>query len=121
MLLADAGVDYLIFDTTNAQLYDEELTVLLQIGEELQAKGVKVPLFTFFLNYEPEWKAEALYKNWYQPGKHDSMWFRWDGKPLVLPVRVTISCSPNWPVMTNRCFSTSRPPPPSLPPPPRTG
>ena len=28
VLLADAGVDYLIFDTTNAQLYDEELTAL---------------------------------------------------------------------------------------------
>ena len=84
VLLADAGVDYLIFDTTNAQLYDEELTVLLQVGEELQAKGVKVPLFAFFLNYEPEWKAESLYKNWYLPGKHDSMWFRWEGKPLML-------------------------------------
>jgi hypothetical protein len=84
VLLADAGVDYLIFDTTNAQLYDEELTQLLQIGEELQAKGVKVPLFSFFLNYEPEWKAESLYKNWYQPGKHESMWFRWEGKPLIL-------------------------------------
>ena len=84
VLLADAGVDYLIFDTTNAQLYDEELTVLLQVGEELQAKGVKVPLFAFFLNYEPEWKAESLYKNWYLPGKNDSMWFRWEGKPLML-------------------------------------
>lgn len=84
VLLADAGVDYLIFDTTNAQLYDEELTVLLQIGEELQAQGVRVPLFAFFLNYEFEWKAESLYKNWYQPGKHESMWFRWAGKPLIL-------------------------------------
>ena len=84
VLLADAGVDYLIFDTTNAHLYDEELTQLLQIGEELQAKGVKVPLFSFFLNHESEWKSEALYKNWYQPGKHESMWFRWEGKPLIL-------------------------------------
>ena len=84
VLLADAGVDYLIFDTTNAQLYDEELNLLLQIGEELQAKGLKVPLFSFFLNHEPEWKAESLYKNWYKPGKHDSMWFRWEGKPLIL-------------------------------------
>lgn len=84
VLLADAGVDYLIFDTTNAQLYDEELTQLLEIGEELQAKGVKVPLFCFFLNHESEWKAEALYKNWYQPCKHESMWFRWEGKPLIL-------------------------------------
>ncbi|MEI7928799.1 MAG: hypothetical protein WCH40_09630, partial [Verrucomicrobiales bacterium] len=88
-LLADAGVDYLIFDTTNAQLYDEELSQLLQIGEELQAKGVKVPLFAFFLNYEPEWKAEALYKNWYQPGKYESMWFRWEGKPLILSTTPT--------------------------------
>ena len=84
VLLADAGVDYLIFDTTNAQLYDEELAVLLQVGEELQAKGVVVPLFAFFLNYESEWKVESLYKNWYLPGKHDSMWFRWEGKPLML-------------------------------------
>lgn len=84
VLLADAGVDYLIFDATNAHLYDEELALMLQIGDELQAKGVKVPLFSFFLNHEPEWKAEALYKNWYEPGKHDSMWFRWADKPLIL-------------------------------------
>ena len=84
VLLADAGVDFLIFDTTNAQLYDEELAVLLQVGEELQGKGVHVPRFAFFLNHEPEWKAEWLYKHWYQPGAHDSMWFRWAGKPLIL-------------------------------------
>ena len=84
VLFADAGVDYLYLDYTNSHVYDQELTALLQVAEELKAKGVKVPQLAFFLNHQPEWKIEHLYKEWFKPGKHDGMWFRWEGKPLVL-------------------------------------
>jgi hypothetical protein len=88
-LIADAGVDFLFLDYTNAEVYDAELTTLLKVADDLKSKGLAVPRLTFFLNYKPEWKIESLYKNWYKPGKHDDMWFRWDGKPLLMTAMPT--------------------------------
>ena len=83
-LLAAAGVDFLFMDYTNSSIYDPELTTFLAIAEELKAKGLAVPRLTFFLNYQPEKKIEALYLEWYKPGRHGDMWFKWAGKPLMM-------------------------------------
>ena len=84
IMISDAGVDFLYFDYTNAQVYDKELHTFLNVAEDLKAQGVKVPKLTFFLNYQPEWKVEHLYTHWYKPGKYNDMWFMWDGKPLLM-------------------------------------
>ena len=84
VMLADAGVDFLFLDYTNAELYNEELQVFLDVARDLKNSGVAVPKLTFFLNYEPEWKVYALYDKWYKPGKYDDMWFHWQGKPLIM-------------------------------------
>ena len=86
-LLADAGVDFLFLDYTNGSIYDAELKQFLAVAEDMKAKGVRVPRLAFFLNSEPEWKIEALYRTWYKPGQYDDMWFRWSGKPLLLASR----------------------------------
>ena len=86
-MLADAGVDFLFLDYTNGSIYDAELKQFLTVAEDMKAKGVHVPRLTFFLNSEPEWKIEALYRTWYRPGKYDDMWFRWQGKPLLMASR----------------------------------
>ena len=84
VLFADAGVDFLFLDYTNGSIYDPELKTFLQVAEDLKAHGVHVPRLAFFLNSEPEWKIEALYKEWFHAGKYDDMWFRWQGKPLLM-------------------------------------
>ena len=92
VMLADAGVDFLFLDYTNGSIYDNELGALLNVAEDLKKQGVAVPKLVFFLNSEPEWKIEALYKTWYKPGKYDDMWFKWQGKPLMMaskPVATT--------------------------------
>jgi hypothetical protein len=83
-LLADAGIDFLFLDYTNGSVYDKELATFLQVADDLKSKGTAVPRLTFFLNSQPEWKIEALYKTWYKPGKHNDAWFRFDGKPLLM-------------------------------------
>lgn len=88
-LFADAGVDFLFLDYTNASIYDTELGTLLEVARDLKSKGVHVPRLAFFLNFQPEWKEEALYKTWYKPGKWDDLWFKWQGKPLILGPRPT--------------------------------
>ena len=84
VMLADAGVDFLFLDYTNAQVYDAELKALLDVARDLKAGGTQVPRLVFFLNHEPDWKIEHLYKNWFQPGQYDDLWFQWRGKPLMM-------------------------------------
>ncbi len=84
VMLADAGVDFLFLDYTNAQVYDAELQAFLDVARELKNNGVAVPRLTFFLNHEPEWKVYALYNKWYKPGQYDDMWFKWQGQPLLM-------------------------------------
>ena len=84
VMLADAGVDFLFLDYTNGSVYDPELKTLLEVAEDLKSKGVAVPRLTFFLNSEPDWKVEKLYAEWYKPGRYDDLWFRWQGKPLLM-------------------------------------
>ena len=88
-LLADVGVDFLFLDYTNGSIYDPELKALLDVASDLKARGVAVPKLVFFLNSEPEWKIEALYKTWYKPGKYADMWFQWQGKPLLMAASPT--------------------------------
>lgn len=84
VMLADAGVDFLFIDATNAVLYEEEWKTLLAVARDLNRAGVAVPKFTFFLNYEPEWKIHDLYTRWYSKSEYSDMWFRWRGKPLLM-------------------------------------
>ena len=88
-LLADAGVDFLFLDYTNSGIYNAELKNFLDVAQDLKAHGVAVPRLVFFLNFQPEWKIEALYQTWYKPGRYDDLWFRWQGKPLMMAPKPT--------------------------------
>ncbi len=88
-LLAQAGVDFLFLDYTNASCYDAELDTLLAVASELKQQGLSIPRLTFFLNHEPDWKAEHLYLKYYKPGKWDDLWFIWDGRPLLMAAMPT--------------------------------
>lgn len=83
-MLADAGVDMLILDATNALTYDAEREALCKTLSEMKAEGRKVPRFAMFAyaNHAPT--VEHLWKTFYQQGRHADHWFRWKGKPLLI-------------------------------------
>ncbi len=70
-LISHAGVDFLFLDYTNAILYDKELSMFLNVAEDLKRHGAQVPKLVFFLNANPDPMVESLYTNWYKPGKYD--------------------------------------------------
>jgi hypothetical protein len=84
-MLADAGVDVLIMDVTNAVRYWDEWEVLFNIMEKMKAEGNKVPQFCFWAFNGPVITVvQDLYDKVYKAKRFSDLWYYWDGNPLLL-------------------------------------
>ena len=84
-MLADAGVDVLIMDVTNAVCYWDEWEVLFTTMQEMKALGNKVPKFCFWaFNGNVIDVVQSLYERFYKTPRYEDCWFYWEGKPLLL-------------------------------------
>jgi hypothetical protein len=83
-MLADAGVDALVLDATNAEIYENVLSQFLPVLLQIRAEGGRVPQLLFMLNTDMGNAAKQLLEKFYRPGRYDELWFRWEGKPLML-------------------------------------
>ena len=88
-LLADAGVDVIIFDCTNGgNLWWGAYQAIFAEFTKARENGVHTPQIAFMLNFAPMESTtsmlEDLYTNLYQPGRFSDLWFQWQGKPLML-------------------------------------
>lgn len=84
-MLADAGVDVLVVDVTNAVRYWDEWAVLFAVMQKMKAEGNRVPQFCFWAFNGPVITVvQDLFDKIYKPGKYSDLWFYWDGKPLLL-------------------------------------
>jgi hypothetical protein len=84
-MLADAGVDVLVMDVTNAVRYWDEWEVIFAVMHQMKAEGNKVPQFCFWAFNGPVITVvQDLFDRIYKVGKHQDLWFGWDGKPLLL-------------------------------------
>ena len=83
-LLADAGIDVLILDATNALTYRHAYERLCGVFEEVRSEGGRTPRIAFMLNSDAGKTAAKLFADLYQPGLHRDLWFLWQGKPLLL-------------------------------------
>jgi hypothetical protein len=107
--LTDAGVDVILFDTTNPPFtFKESYTVLCQVYTQMLREGNAVPQIAFICPFgDPMPVLEQIYHDLYQPGHYRDLWFRWKGKPLVLADPVYVKD----PVM--KAFFTYRKPVPT--------
>jgi len=84
-MLADAGVDVLVMDVTNAVRYWDEWEVTFSTMEKMRAEGNKTPQFCFWaFNGNVIEVVQSLYDKYYKEPKFQDLWFYWDGKPLLL-------------------------------------
>jgi hypothetical protein len=84
-MLADAGVDVLVMDVTNAALYWDEWEAVFAEMQKMKAEGNHVPQFCFWAFNGPVISVvQDLYEKIYAAGKYKDLWFYWDGKPLLL-------------------------------------
>ncbi|MEO2049125.1 MAG: hypothetical protein ABGX16_21410 [Pirellulales bacterium] len=83
-MLADAGVDMLIFDTTNAVTYPQAYRKLCAVFQEIRAAGGRTPKIAFMVNTQAGKTAARIYHDLYHPGLFRGLWFVWQGKPLMI-------------------------------------
>lgn len=84
-MLADAGVDVIIFDVTNAVRYWDEWEVTYKVMKQMKADGNKVPKLCFWAFNGPVITVvQDLYEKIYKAEKYKDLWFYWDEKPLLL-------------------------------------
>jgi hypothetical protein len=83
-LLADAGVDTLIFDATNAVTYREVYRKVCEIFTEIRAEGARTPHISFMVNTAAGDTARRIYEDLYRPRLFEDLWFYWEGRPLML-------------------------------------
>ena len=86
MLLTDAGVEVILFDTTNPPFtFKESYLALCEVYTQMRAEGNAVPRIAFICPFgNPMPVLEQIYQDLYKPGLYQSLWFNWKGKPLVL-------------------------------------
>ncbi|HEX2985505.1 MAG TPA: hypothetical protein VHO71_01685 [Caproiciproducens sp.] len=84
VLLTMADIDFIVFDVTNAIMFaDNALTVMKIFNEYLQA-GWNVPKVVFYTNSSPVKSIQEVYDTVYAQNLYPDLWFRWEGKPLLI-------------------------------------
>lgn len=84
-MLADAGVDVLVMDVTNAVRYWDEWHVVFPVMQKMKAEGNRVPKFCFWAFNGPcITVVQDLYDQIYKADRYKDLWFYWDDKPLLL-------------------------------------
>ncbi len=84
-MFADAGIDMIIFDVTNAIFYWDEWEVTLRTMAQMKKEGNRVPKFCFWAFNGPVISiVQTLYDKFYKNPRYRDLWFYWKGKPLML-------------------------------------
>ena len=82
-MLADAGVDTLIFDTSNSNVYPQTIRAIADAAFEMRKNGERAPQFAFLTHFHSAERVQQIYDEFYKDLKYEPLWFRWDGKPII--------------------------------------
>ena len=90
-MLTLAGLDFICFDVTNAQIYDHVVKEILTAALEYKSQGWNVPKFMFYCNEGLYNKVSGtakgvileLYELFYSKAEYADLWFAPNGKPLI--------------------------------------
>ncbi len=85
-LLTDAGIDVILFDTTNPPFtWKAEYEALCREYTAMRQEGARTPAMAFIAPFgDPRPVTDQLWSDLYQPRRWPDLWFVWEGKPLLL-------------------------------------
>ncbi len=85
-LFTMAGIDFLMFDTTNAVIYENVVEKLLAILDKYQKQGWDVPQVGFMTKSSTKKTVVSIYNKFYKEGsehRYPDLWYAPNGKPLI--------------------------------------
>jgi len=85
-LLTMAGVDYLVYDLTNAVVYTDAINALFEVLQTYHDQGFDVPKVAFYTNTQSRQTINRCYDLWYKDGLYSDLWFSFDEKPLIIGI-----------------------------------
>lgn len=93
-MLTMAGIDFIVFDTSNAVTYDDNAQKVLDVLLEYYEQGWDVPKVMYHFNGGgvtefDEGNLTDIYTKFYEPGKYDELWFKPEGKPMTIIMQAT--------------------------------
>ena len=83
-MLANAGIDTLMIDVTNGHTYTQNYMLLCSTLQQIKNEGGKVPQIAFLAYTASDATVSKLYNEFYSQNLYPDLWFRWNGKPLIL-------------------------------------
>ena len=83
-MLADAGIDVIFFDVTNAYTYLDSVKAIGEVSRQMRAQGNATPQFAFLTNARGGRTQTELYEKFYSQDLYPELWYRLDGKPFLL-------------------------------------
>ena len=97
-LLADAGVDVIIFDNTNGTFtFRDSYIPIYETFMKALEDGVDVPKISYLLPFgdasNTMTQLSAIYQDIYLREKYQQLWFYWESKPMVMAHKNFISGS----------------------------
>ena len=85
-MLTDAGIDAVIFDSSNGYTHEPQYTALCNTYEEIRKLGQVTPTIAHLTHAKVGPTMQKLYDDFYSKGLFSDLWFCWDGKPLAMTV-----------------------------------
>ena len=85
-LFTMAGIDFLMFDTTNAVIYEGVVQKLLAVLDKYQKQGWDVPKIAFMTNASTKQTVTKIYNAFYSEDsehRYPDLWYAPNGKPLI--------------------------------------
>ncbi len=83
-MLTEAGVDFLVFDVTNAVIYQNIAKRVMKTIDELRAGGWDAPQVTWMTHSYSIRTAKQIYDTFYATETYPESWYRVDGKPMII-------------------------------------
>lgn len=85
-LMMAMGIDFLVYDYTNATAYNKEADAIFEVLQNFRDQGFNVPKVTFYTNTRSADVVCGLYRRYYEKGLYKDLWYAPDGKPLIIGV-----------------------------------
>lgn len=82
--LIAADLDFLFFDTTNADIFEPNAKLVMKVLQEYQDDGFRTPQVMFYTNTKSGETVQEIYEKIYKPGYCPGTWFCLDGKPVIV-------------------------------------